>query len=72
MVTPLQHAGALECSRWEAPFPHPVRQGDGKEAEVAGGGGTTGELREVLSGLRETIVDHDIFQVYGEGVDGRG
>ena len=31
-----------------------------------------GELREVLSGLRETIVDHDIFQVYGEGVDGRG
>ena len=50
-VPPLQHAGNLACSEQEALCHHPVRQGRGKEAKADGGGVTTGELREGLSGL---------------------
>ena len=72
MVPPLLHYGILACSEQEAPCHPPVHQGDGKEAKEDGGGGTAGEFREVLSGLRGTIGDRDVFQVSGKGVDSRG
>ena len=53
----MQHAGALACYEQEAPCHHPVRQGGGKEAYTAGGGGTTGEFGEGLLGLRGTTGD---------------
>ena len=59
-VPPLRHDGALVCTEQEATYHHPVRQGVGKEAQAAGGGGAAGEFGEGLSGLRVTIGDRDI------------
>ena len=49
-----------------------MRQEVGKEANAVGGGGTTGELGEGLSGLRGAIGDLDVFQVSGKVVDRGG
>ena len=44
-------------------------QGSGKEVKADVVGGTVGDIGEGLSGLRGNIVECDVFQVSGTGVD---
>ena len=71
-VIPMRHAISVACTEQEAPCHRPVRQGGGKEAKTAGGGGAAGEFGEGLPGLRGTVGDCDTIQISGKGADGGG
>ena len=71
-VSKMQHAGALAYNEWEAPRHQLVRQWDGEELQMAGGGGTVGEFGEGLTGLWGTAGDSHIFQVPGTSYDSGG
>ena len=61
----MRHSGSLTFTEREAPCHRPVRQGGGDEAQTAGGGGSVGESREGLPGLRGTAVNSHLVQVSG-------
>ena len=66
----MQHAGPLECSERKAPCHLPMRQGGGAEEKVDIGGGTAGEIGEVLSGLWCSFEECAGVQVSREGDNG--
>ena len=60
-VNLVQYSGSLACTEQEALCHYPVRQGGGKEAQKAGGGGAKGYYRGGLTGLQVTVGDRDVI-----------
>ena len=68
----MQHYGALDRTEREARYHRPVRQGGGKEPQIAHKERAAGYFGEVPPGLQGTIGGCDIVQIYGKGADSRG
>ena len=68
----MQHNGDLACNKQDAPCHRPVRQGEGEEAQTAGGGGAAGDFRESILDLWGTAGNSHLVQLPGTGYDGRG